>query len=67
MVKQTTKTKKVADWCLKGRGQSERNKVVGLIKSFKKLSLSELTLPIRGRRSRSRSKSMFCPLNFVCP
>lgn len=30
----TTKTKKVVAWCLKGRGESERNKVVGLIKSL---------------------------------
>ena len=28
------KTKEVVVWCLQGRGETERNKVVGLIKSL---------------------------------
>lgn len=35
------KTKKVVVWCLKGREKSDRNKVVGLIKSLEKAAASQ--------------------------
>lgn len=37
----TAKTKEVVVWCLKGRGKTERNKVVGLIKSLLKAAASQ--------------------------